>query len=115
MITERVGDTGTQTIVDNALRITGCLCERDALRMTPARIPVLSFKLRHQSVQRELEVERNVSCELSVMAMGPLAQQLAATPLGVLMVVEGFLTARSLKNQNPVLHVQKYELLAQAQ
>lgn len=85
--------------------------ERDALRMTPARIPVVAFKVRHISVQIELDVERNVSCELSAMTMGPLAQQIAAIPMGVDMLLEGFLAARSARHQNPVLHVTKFELL----
>lgn len=89
--------------------------ERDALRMTPARIPVLSFRLQHESLQVELEVERKTTCELAALAMGPLAQQLAAMPMGLTMVVEGFLAARSAKNQNPVLHVQKFELLDSSQ
>ncbi|MFT3733532.1 MAG: primosomal replication protein N [Rhodocyclaceae bacterium] len=101
-----MGVTGT-----NLVRIAGVLKEREALRMTPARIPVLQFRLQHESTQVELEVERKTSCELGALAMGPLAQQLAAMPMGVAMVVEGFLAARSAKNQNPVLHVQKFELL----
>lgn len=85
--------------------------ERDALRMTPARVPVVGFKVRHASIQIELDVERNVTCELSALAIGPLAQQIAAMPMGVEMLLEGFLAARSARHQNPVLHVTKFELL----
>ena len=79
--------------------------------MTPARVPVLGFKIRHASSQLELEVERSVSCEVNAQAIGPLAQQIAAMPMGLTMLLEGFLAARSAKNQSPVLHVQKFELL----
>ena len=99
--------------VRNTLEITGSLMERDALRMTPARIPVLVFKIAHSSRQLELEVEREVRCELGVKAVGPLAQQIAAIPMGSVMRLEGFLAARSARNPNPVLHVTRYELLEQ--
>jgi len=85
--------------------------ERDALRMTPARVPVVAFKIRHSSVQVELDVERNVTCEMNALAIGPLAQQIAAMPMGVEMLLEGFLAARSARHQSPVLHIQKFELL----
>jgi primosomal replication protein N len=97
--------------VHNSVKIAGSLMERDALRMTPARVPVVAFKIRHTSTQIELEVERNVSCEMSALVIGPLAQQIAAMPMGVEMLLEGFLAARSARHQNPVLHVTKFELL----
>ncbi|MEC5388042.1 primosomal replication protein N [Uliginosibacterium sp. H3] len=102
-----MGEAGVRNIV----AIAGSLMERDALRMTPARIPVVGFKIRHTSVQIELEVERNVSCEMSVLAIGPLASQITALPMGVEMLLEGFLAARSARHQTPVLHVTKFELL----
>ncbi|MDB5815870.1 MAG: prepilin peptidase [Rhodocyclales bacterium] len=101
-------------VLRNAVTIAGSLMERDALRMTPARVPVVGFKIRHESLQMELDVERNVTCELSALAIGPLAQQIAAMPMGVEMRLEGFLAARSARHQNPVLHVTKFELLESA-
>jgi primosomal replication protein N len=97
--------------VRNTLTIAGSLMERDALRMTPARVPVVGFKIRHSSVQIELEVERNVGCEMSALAIGPLAQQITVLPMGIEMLLEGFLAARSARHQTPVLHVTKFELL----
>jgi len=99
------------SVLSNAVTIAGSLMERDALRMTPAKIPVVGFKIRHESLQMELDVERNVTCEMSALAIGPLAQQITAMPMGVEMLLQGFLAARSARHQNPVLHVTKFELL----
>lgn len=96
---------------DNSVRVSGVLISREALRWTPARVPVLEFRIEHRSRQIEAGVERDVSCEVVVRAIGPVAQQIEMVALGCSMVVTGFLSARSMKNRNPVLHVGTFELL----
>lgn len=97
--------------VDNLVCMTGHLIERLALRLTPARIPVVGFRIEHQSRQIEAEVQREVSFEMDACAVGSLAHQINALPLGCELSLEGFLAAKSSRNRNPMLHVTKIELL----
>jgi primosomal replication protein N len=96
---------------ENAVRITGVLVAREALRWTPGKVPVLEFRIEHTSRQEEAGAERDVSCELVVRAIGPAAQQIEVVALGSVMKIEGFLGAKSAKNRNPLLHVGTFELL----
>lgn len=96
---------------DNAVRITGSLSSREALRWTPGKVAVLEFRIEHGSRQMEAGIERDVSCEVVVRAIGPVAQQIEMVALGSGMRIEGFLSARSVRNRLPVLHVRTFELL----
>jgi primosomal replication protein N len=96
---------------ENTVWMTGVLMAREALRWTPGKVAVLEFKLEHTSRQIEAGAERDVSCELVIRAVGPVAQQIAVVALGSVMKIDGFLGAKSSKNRNPVLHVRTFELL----
>lgn len=98
-------------IAENTLRITGIIVAREALRWTPARVPVLELRIEHLSRQMEAGAEREVSCELTIRALGPAAQQIEVAALGSAIVIEGFMAAKSAKNRAPVLHVRTFELL----
>jgi primosomal replication protein N len=96
---------------DNAVQITGNLSTREALRWTPGKVAVLDFRIEHSSRQMEAGIERDVSCEVVVRAIGPVAQQIEMVALGSAMRIDGFLSARSVRNRLPVLHVRTFELL----
>ena len=96
---------------DNAVQITGSLSTREALRWTPGKVAVLDFRIEHSSRQMEAGIERDVSCEVVVRAIGPVAQQIEMVTLGSVMRIDGFLSARSVRNRLPVLHVRTFELL----
>jgi primosomal replication protein N len=96
---------------ENTLRITGTLVARENLRWTPARLPVLEFRIEHISRQMEAGTEREVSCELTIRALGPAAQQIEVVALGTELLIEGFVAAKSAKNRVPVLHIRTFELL----
>ncbi|NSL54364.1 primosomal replication protein N [Uliginosibacterium sp. IMCC34675] len=81
------------------------------MRWTPARVPVLELRIEHQSRQMEAGAEREVSCELSVRAVGPAAQQIEVVAPGSRIAIEGFLAAKSARNRAPVLHIRTFELL----
>ena len=88
----------------NLTRLSGKLLERGVLRYTPAGIPVIDFRLGHESGQVEAGSPRRVECEMACVALGTVATQLAQWSSGEL-CVSGFLAARSLKNRANVLHV----------
>lgn len=96
---------------ENSLRLTGVLVAREALRWTPARVPVLEFRIEHESRQIEAGAEREVSCELVVRAVGPAAQQMQSVALGSRLSLEGFLSVKSARNRSPVLHIRTFVLL----
>lgn len=88
--------------------------ERGALRHTPAGIPAIEFRLLHQSELVEAGMQRKVECEMPCIALGPVANLIAALKPGhglEQISVSGFLAARSLKARNPVLHVTNIEFI----
>lgn len=98
-------------VAPNTVRIAGCLVERDALRYTPARVAVVGFRVEHVSRQEEAGIERDVTCEIEASAIDALAREISAVPLGTLLILEGFMAARSTRNRKLVLHVRSIELL----
>ena len=97
------------TATANQTRLSGILLERGALRYTPAGVPAIDFRLRHESELVEADARRKVDCELACVAMGTEATRLAQWNAGGLVSVTGFLAAKSLKNRSVVLHVNTIE------
>jgi primosomal replication protein N len=93
----------------NLIQLSGTLLERGALRYTPAGLPVIEFRLTHQSEQQEAELARRVECEMPCLAMGKLANLVTAVQPGDGLWISGFLAARSLKVKTLVLHVNEIE------
>ncbi|UCE32137.1 MAG: primosomal replication protein N [Burkholderiales bacterium] len=92
----------------NRVEIGGALLMRDALRYSPAAIPILSLRLVHESVQIEADRERTVSAELSALAAGRVAEALDRVPLGSGLVLRGFLAPRSNRSRGLLLHVTEF-------
>ena len=84
--------------------ICGRLIELDTLRHTPAGVPVLKFRLQHDSSQTEAGGARKVSCEIAAVAFEREAKLLAAAKLGSNVTVTGFLAAKSRTGRSLVLH-----------
>lgn len=93
----------------NQVDIRGKLIELDALRHTPAGIPVLKFKLRHESTQLEAGVDRRVACEIEGIAFEREARLLATAALGLELTLKGFLDRKSRDSNRLVLHVVQIE------
>ena len=86
------------------MTVSGRLIELDALRHTPAGVPVMKFRLQHDSEQVEAGAARKVSCEIAAVAFEREATLLAAAKLGSDVKVTGFLAARSRTSRAVVLH-----------
>ena len=89
--------------------MSGRLIELDALRHTPAGLPVMKFRVQHDSTQTEAGAERKVSCEVEAVAFEREATLLAAAKLGSDVKVTGFLAARSRTSKAIVLHATEIE------
>jgi primosomal replication protein N len=109
----------------NRLEISGVLTELKALRHTPAGVPVVEFRLRHESARVEAGARRKVNAEIDAVAFEAQARLLAAGTggnapgagrnapgaLGRQLKVEGFLCAKSRQSRKPVLHVTNIEFV----
>ncbi len=82
-----------------------------AIRYSPAGVPVLMFELQHQSRQTEANTALSVVVNMRIQAAGELAQEVARFTDGTEIVVKGFLTRTSQRSDIPVLHVNSYKLL----
>ena len=79
----------------------------EAIRYTPAGIPLLSFVLQHTSEQTEAGLKRNVECEVNAVAIGDLAK--THIYIGDNIKAKGFLAKRSAKSTQLVFHIEKLE------
>jgi primosomal replication protein N len=93
----------------NRVTVSGRLIELDALRHTPGGVPVMKFRLQHDSTQMEAGTARKVSCEIAAVAFEREATLLAAAKLGSNVKVTGFLAARSRTSRSVVLHATEVE------
>ena len=93
----------------NQLELSGEVILLEALRFTPAGIPILILTVRHVSNRSEAGMKRQVECDVPVMAMADLAKKAAGLKIGDQIKVAGFLAKKSLKNDRLVLHLNELE------
>ena len=93
----------------NQVRLGGTVVARETLRHTPAGVPILTFTLKHESMQVEGAMPRQVGFEIEAMAMGDVAQRLSAMQAGQKVSLAGFLASRSRLSTRVVLHVNQFE------
>ena len=80
-----------------------------ALRYTPPGIPVVEFRLKHESEQAEAGAKRKVSAEIDAVAFEAQARLIAGRAPGRGPRADGFLGAKSRRSSRPVLHVTHIE------
>jgi len=95
----------------NRVELTGRLVELGALRHTPAGVPAIEFRLRHESERGEAGGLRKVNAELEAIAFETEARMIASALLDSPLLVEGFLCAKSRRSKRPVLHVTRIEFM----
>ena len=94
----------------NAVTLAGEIATTDALRYTPAGIPIVEFKLHNRSQQIEAGFRRDVECEVSCVALGEPATGLSGLKAPARASVTGFLDRRNRMSAQLVLHVTKIDL-----
>lgn len=95
----------------NSFRLRGRLLESDALRQTPAGVPVLRGCLEHLSQQTENGAPREVRLEMNFVLLGDQARLLSASPLGTTFIAQGFMAARSVKSKQAIMHINSIEFV----
>ena len=98
-------------MASNAVEISGRLSQVEALRHTPAGIPLLNFTLAHASSQIEAGHERRVECEVKGVALGAIAAQMARLRAGDAIRVLGFLNRKNRMSAQLVLHATRTETI----
>ena len=93
----------------NRVELTGRIAELGALRHTPAGIPIVDLRIRHESETVEAGSARKVEAEVEAIAFQAEARLLAAAAPGSPLRVEGFLCAKSRRSKKLVLHLTKIE------
>ena len=94
---------------ENRLELLAKLKSREELRRTPAGVPVLSFRVEHESEQIEGGSPRRTAFELECVLIGAQAERMRAAP-GERVRLRGFLAARSRMSRLLVFHVNEFEL-----
>jgi len=89
----------------NQLTLAGVIAELDALRYTPAGVPLVGLRLRHESQQIEAGTARRVNVEMAAVAIGEIAHSISALTGGSHISVEGFLARKSPQSNQIVLHI----------
>lgn len=93
----------------NRVELSGTIAELGALRHTPAGIPIVDLRIRHESETAEAGSTRKVEAEVEAIAFQAQARLLAAAAPGSPLRVEGFLCAKSRRSKKLVLHLTKIE------
>ncbi len=91
----------------NSLTLSGVVVGLEAIRYTPAGIPLLSFVLQHASEQTEADLKRKVECEVNAVVIGDIAK--SSIQIGDSIRAKGFLAKRSAKSTQLVFHIDKLE------
>ncbi len=92
-------------MAQNRVVVDGRVSEIGALRLTPAGVPVIEFRVTHSSEQIEAGMPRRAEFEIPAVAMGDAAKRATTLAAGATVKLEGFLASRSRTMRQPVLHV----------
>jgi primosomal replication protein N len=91
----------------NRLILTASLIAKDAIRYTPAGLPVVHCQLQHDGEVTEAKQIRQVRMSLEAIAIGDIHHEIAKMNIGASAVFEGFLTQKTLRNERLVFHITK--------
>jgi primosomal replication protein N len=89
---------------DNHVTLRGRLIEMDALRYTPAGVPIVKFRIAHESSQVEAGTQRQVGCEVAGVAFETEAKLLSSAQLGAEVSIRGFLDRKGKSSRQVELH-----------
>ena len=95
----------------NRVELSGRIAELGALRHTPAGIPLIELRIRHESEIAEAGSTRKVEVEVEAIAFQAQARLIAAATPGSPLRIEGFLCAKSRRSKKLVLHLTKIEFI----
>ncbi|MBJ7503127.1 MAG: primosomal replication protein N [Polynucleobacter sp.] len=86
------------------------MVSKDAIRFTPAGLPVMHCQLEHVGEASEVAMPRKIQMSVEAIAIGPVQGALEQMNLGSVAVFEGFLAPKTLRNQRLVFHITHIQL-----
>jgi primosomal replication protein N len=90
----------------NRVVLSGRIVEREALRYTPAGLPLVRLRIEHRSRMMEAGAPRDVQCTVDAVAVGDVVLQLPESGDTASVSVRGFLCRGSLRDERLVLHLE---------
>ena len=81
------------------------------MRFTPAGIPAVEFRLRHESEQAEAGGSRKIEAEIEAIAFETHARLIAAATLNTELKLQGFVAAKGRRSRKLLLHVTNVEFV----
>ena len=93
----------------NRLQLLASIAEREAVRYTPAGIPIVTARLLHESEQIEAGIPRQIEFEMTAIAAGEISGKFNRAELGVLFRFSGFLARKSRNSKSLVFHISDFE------
>jgi primosomal replication protein N len=94
----------------NRFQCLALLTEKDALRYTPAGIPMQAVRLQHASSQTEAGMEREVALDIPAIAAGGAAERLSRAELGTQFLFSGFFAHKSRRGKSLIFHITDFEI-----
>ncbi|MBU6225919.1 MAG: primosomal replication protein N [Burkholderiales bacterium] len=85
--------------------------EISPLRYTPSGLPVVEFRLIHESETEEAGIVRKVRLNLKSIAVGILAEKLIRQPLHTSLLFSGFL-ASGKNSKSVIFHIHSYQTVS---
>lgn len=96
----------------NTIVVSGEISKVEPIRLTPAGLTVLNFKLTHRSIQKEANTDRKVYAEFHCILIGETEEKLTEIQNHTKIKIKGFIASVNTKAPyRLVLHVTAYELL----
>lgn len=89
----------------NQFQLVAQVVEREALRYTPAGIPIVSAKLAHSSQQLEAAIPRLVEFEIPAVAAGEISGRFNQLELGQAYQFTGFMARKSRNSKSLIFHL----------
>ncbi|WP_017921245.1 primosomal replication protein N [Burkholderia gladioli] len=89
----------------NRLQLTASVVERQAVRYTPAGVPIASCTLQHRTEVVEAGMRRQIEMTIEAMAAGEASGKLEACEMGVETLFTGFLAKKSRNARTLVFHI----------
>ena len=102
-VRRRTGQAGQRPV--NRLQLTARIVEREAVRYTPAGVPIASCTLQHRTEVVEAGVVRQIELTIPAVAAGEASGRLASGDLGGDMLFTGFLAKKSRNAKTLVFHI----------
>ena len=95
----------------NQFQVDAVIAEREAIRYTPAGIPIMSARLRHSSQQTEAGIARLVEFEIAAVAAGDISGRFAQAQLDTAYRFTGFMARKNRNSRSLVFHITDFEIV----